>query len=73
MKMTVTVIAKSENYIIVSADHLAFSFRKEYFNEEMELNKSYEIDMPESNYEYALLSQYPFVDVDVSMVKNDHV
>jgi hypothetical protein len=29
--------------------------------------------MPESNYEYALLSQYPFVDVDVSMVKNDHV
>lgn len=58
MKMIVTVIAKSKNYVIVEVDKLSFGFSKNELREDMELNKKYEIDLPEEKYDEALLQHY---------------
>ena len=58
MKMIVTVIAKSKNYVIVEADKLSFGFSKNELTEDMNLNEKYEIDLSIERYEEALLQQH---------------
>ena len=58
MKMIVTVIAKSKNYVIVEADKLSFGFSKNELKEDMNLNEKYEIDLPIEKYDEAILQHY---------------
>ena len=58
MKMIVTVIAKSKNYVIVEADKLSFGFSKNELKKDMNQNEKYEIDLPIERYDEALLQHY---------------